>query len=115
MNRQAIFHSPEQALTVTFNMLMRLGIIVSWSLFGAMHLAVAILALWVVWLLGVTPAQAAAALQQALTAWPLAALSTAGASVLGLIALYWRAAKALHVKTAGGWLIEYLLQDARER
>jgi hypothetical protein len=111
MNRRALFDSPEQAINVTFHMLMRLGLIVSWSLFALAHLAVALAALWALWLLGVTPQEAAGAIRSALETWPVAVLSAAGASALGAVALYWRAAKAFHSKASSGWLFDYLTQD----
>lgn len=115
MNRQAIFNTPEQAITVTFRMLMRLGMFVSWTLFGIAHLAIAVIVLWAFWLFGITPESAGAFFLEALATRPAATLAAAGVSATGLIACYWKFAKALHRKTADGWLFEYLIQDVVQK
>lgn len=113
MKEQPIFNSVEQMATVTFNMLNRLAIVVGWTIFCFAHAAALLLLLIAFWAFGVSPADVAMAFHSAHQQTPVAIASAIGFSVLGVISIYWKAAKWLNAKTLGGWLIGYLLQDAK--
>jgi hypothetical protein len=106
-----LFHSPEQAITVLWHVVMRASPMLGWLAIAVGHS----LALWVLaaalWWHQVTPGQAQAALQGFATSTHGAMLGVVGLSGLTLLAGYGWLMKRLH-RALMDWAVSKALPDA---
>lgn len=110
-----IFSSPQQAITVTFHMVQRLAMLVSWCFVGLAHAALAVVLGLLLWWFQVTPEGVSSTLQTWSESKPFAVLSAAGLSAASLFAAYWWLVARLRRAAISGWLLDYLLQDSIEK
>ena len=108
-----LFHSPEQAITVTFHMTQRLSMLVTWGFVWLANLTLLLALFVLLWLLGVTPA----GIVQAIRAWSESTAGVVvgfvGVSVLGLLGAYVSLCRFVARKLGAGPLFDYLTKDVR--
>lgn len=108
--RKALFDSPEQAITVTFHWVQNLAVLLSWTILGCFHLALALLIALLMWWNQVTPELVRSAAHEWLASTSNAVVGAVGFSLLSLLTAYVAAIRWVWCKTFVNWQFEYLMR-----
>lgn len=109
-----LFHSPEQAITVTFHMTQRLSMLVTWGFVWLANLTLVLALVGVLWLLGVTPAGTVQAIRQWSESSAGVVVGFVGVSALGLLGAYAGLCRFAARTLGAGPVLDFLTQDVRE-
>lgn len=113
MNREPIFESEAQAITVLFHVTRAMSHLWLWLAIATAHVALLVIGLTVVWFLQATPDDVVQAFQRIAASTPVAAYVTLGGSIAAAAGLYWKFVRWVHKASHGGWMLRYLIKDAR--
>jgi hypothetical protein len=114
MSERPIFESTGHAIEVLFSVTIRLSGLVVWLAISLLHVALLALVLLALWWTQTTPQDVGAAVRQALSTWPAAALGAAGVSALTLLGGYWWLLKRVF-RALGRPLAGHLLRGVATR
>lgn len=100
---------PEVALSIAWEMLPLISRYLVWAWIALAHVALAVLALLVLWWTETTPTDLNEIARSTLQSKPVAALTFAGVSLLSVATGYWKLLRWVHAE-AGSWLIDTVLE-----
>ncbi|MCI2243250.1 hypothetical protein L3067_01325 [Xanthomonas sp. PPL568] len=103
---------PDALLSIVWEMLPLISRYLVWAWIALAHIALAVLALLIVWWTETTPSDVAELARSTLQSKPVAAMTFLGVSFLSVATGYWRLLRWTHAQ-AGSWLIDTVLEKLR--
>lgn len=94
------------------NILSRLSAFVMWLLIGLVHLSLAVIALALCWLLGITAHDIQAAYLHMRQTMPFEVLTLAGLSSSAALGAWLWMLRKIHKSSAKGWMFDYLMRGS---
>lgn len=108
-----VFATQAQAVETLWHFMVRMGALVTWLVIALLHLALAVIALALLWVLQVQPTEIAATLRAWSNSSALGVASALGASLLTVGWGYWRLARLAHGSVGRGPIYRYLSKGLR--